>query len=82
MRLKASSALKYNSKSMAGKILPLKAQNQARDTINKVFISNFLVQYDRNAVMQSNLGLRTQFVLESCSKTELFENRIIFSHYK
>ena len=35
-----------------------------------------------NIVVQSNLGLRSQFVLKSCSKTELFENRIIFSHYK
>ena len=33
-------------------------------------------------ILQANLGLQTQFVLESCSKTKLFENRIIFSHYK
>ena len=32
--------------------------------------------------VQSNLGFRTQFVLEGCSKTDLFESRIIFSHYK
>ena len=33
-------------------------------------------------ILKANLGLRTQFVLESCSKTKLFENRIIFFHYK
>ena len=32
--------------------------------------------------IQSNLGFRTQFVLEGCLKTDLFESRIIFSHYK
>ena len=34
------------------------------------------------ARIQSNLGCRTQFVLEGCSKTDLFENRIIRNNKK
>ena len=33
-------------------------------------------------LVQSNLGFRTQFVLEGCSKTDLFENRIIRNNKK
>ena len=38
------------------------------------------IVFIKSCAIQSNLGIRTQFVLKGCSKTDLFENRIIFFH--
>ena len=38
--------------------------------------------FAQGILVQSNLGFRTQFVLEGCSKTDLFKSRIIFSYYQ